>query len=118
MRRGAFVVVVLVLAGCSVGPDYRRPELSVPADFRGRAPEAGFLQLSVEDDGCGMAPEVRDRVFDPFFTTKQSSGGTGLGLAIVQGIIEQHRGQIRVESEVGRGTAFHFLLPVKGSDAA
>ena len=40
MRRGAFVVVVLVLAGCSVGPDYRRPELSVPADFRGRAPEA------------------------------------------------------------------------------
>ncbi|HET6439092.1 MAG TPA: ATP-binding protein [Anaeromyxobacter sp.] len=83
-----------------------------------RAEEDGFVRLSVEDDGCGIPPEMRDRIFDPFFTTKQASGGTGLGLAIIDGIIEQHRGRIRVESEVGKGTVFHFLLPAKGHETA
>jgi two-component system, NtrC family, sensor kinase len=60
---------------------------------------------------------VLDRIFDPFFTTKQRSGGTGLGLAITYGIIQQHHGQILVDSHVGDGTAFHFLLPVKWNGA-
>lgn len=76
------------------------------------------VRLTVEDNGAGIPPEVRDRIFDPFFTTKQRSGGTGLGLAITWGIIEQHRGEIHVESEVGAGTAFHFLLPVERNGAA
>ena len=50
------------------------------------------------------------RVFDPFFTTKDF--GTGLGLSVVHGIIEEHGGQIEVESEVAKGTAFHIFLPL------
>jgi signal transduction histidine kinase len=83
--------------------------------IRARSEQAGGeVRLSVEDNGCGIPPEIRDRIFDPFFTTKQSSGGTGLGLSIVEGIIQQHGGRIEVESVVGKGTVFHFLLSVKG----
>lgn len=76
------------------------------------------VRLSVEDNGCGIPPEVKARIFDPFFTTKQRSGGTGLGLAITYGIVQQHQGQIEVDTQPGRGTAFHFLLPVRRSDPA
>lgn len=72
-----------------------------------------WLRLTVSDNGAGIPPEIRPRLFDPFFTTKQRSGGTGLGLAISRSIVEQHRGAIEVDSEVGRGTSFHFLFPVK-----
>ena len=86
---------------------------------RTRAEDSGRrVRLSVEDNGGGIPPEVRDRIFDPFFTTKQRSGGTGLGLAITYGIIQQHRGEIEVETEVGAGTVFHFLLPVDRNGAA
>jgi len=60
------------------------------------------IVLSVEDTGPGIPPEVRAQVFDPFFTTKEA--GTGLGLSIVRKIIDQHAGDIRLESEVGKGT--------------
>jgi signal transduction histidine kinase len=80
-------------------------------------PEVHLVRVSVEDNGPGIAPEVRDRIFDPFFTTRQRTGGTGLGLAITYGIVEQHKGRIEVETEVGAGTAFHFLLPVKRNGA-
>ncbi len=76
------------------------------------------IEFTVEDNGCGIAPEHRDLIFDPFFTTRQASGGTGLGLAIIDEIVKQHRGRIEVESEVGQGTIFRFLLPVKGAGAA
>jgi len=77
-----------------------------------------LIEFTVEDNGCGIAPEHRDHIFDPFFTTRQTSGGTGLGLAIVEEIVKQHRGRIEVESEVGQGTIFRFLLPVKGAGVA
>jgi signal transduction histidine kinase len=81
---------------------------------RARAlPGEPWLALEVEDNGCGIAPEIRDRIFDPFFTTRHGAGGTGLGLAITEGIIQEHRGRIEVTSKVGRGTTFRFLLPVK-----
>ncbi len=76
-------------------------------------PDGNSLRLSIEDNGPGIAPEVRDRIFDPFFTTRQRTGGTGLGLAITYGIVEQHHGRIEVDTEVGAGTAFHFLLPLR-----
>ncbi len=76
------------------------------------------VRLSIEDNGCGIPPELKDRIFDPFFTTKQRSGGTGLGLSITYGIIKQHRGRIVVESRVGAGTAFHFILPASADGAA
>ncbi len=98
---------------------------ALPRDGSGRiairvrtAQDGAGVKLSVEDNGSGIPPEIRGRIFDPFFTTRQAAGGTGLGLAIIEGIIQQHRGQIQVESQVGKGTTFHFLFPVKGHDAA
>jgi signal transduction histidine kinase len=83
----------------------------------GVEPGGEWVRLTVEDNGCGIPEHLRGRIFDPFFTTKQRSGGTGLGLAITEGIVQQHRGRIEVESQVGQGTAFHFLLPVRGGGA-
>jgi signal transduction histidine kinase len=70
-----------------------------------------------------MPPETLRRIFDPFFTTKagpdaSGKGGTGLGLALCRDIIEAHQGRIRVESAVGRGTAFTLRLPAAGTAAA
>jgi Signal transduction histidine kinase len=65
----------------------------------------------VQDDGSGIKPEDVPHVFDPFFTTKDY--GTGLGLSVVHGIVQEHGGQIEVESELTRGTSFHILLPLE-----
>jgi len=69
-------------------------------------------RISVVDDGVGIPRDVLARVFEPFFTTKEPGRGTGLGLATAYGIVEQHRGWIEVESEVGRGSAFTVFLPI------
>jgi len=70
------------------------------------------ISFTISDNGPGMTDEVKKRIFDPFFTTKQRTGGTGLGLSITYGIIEEHRGQIKVDSRVGEGTSFTYQLPV------
>jgi PAS domain S-box-containing protein len=69
-----------------------------------------ILRISIRVNGDGIRAEEVSRVFDPFFTTKDY--GTGLGLSVVHGIIQEHGGQIEVESEVSKGTAFHILLPL------
>ena len=69
------------------------------------------LRVLISDNGCGIRPEHLERLFEPFFTTKDRSKGTGLGLYISYNIIEQHRGSIQVESEVGKGTTFIITLP-------
>jgi signal transduction histidine kinase/ActR/RegA family two-component response regulator len=71
----------------------------------------GCVEISVRDTGVGMKSETSARIFDPFFTTK-GKAGMGLGLAVSYGIIRRHEGNIEVESEVGRGTAFRIRLPV------
>ena len=68
----------------------------------------------MSDSGDGIPPENLTRLFDPFFTTKPVGQGTGLGLSIVHGIVENHRGQIDVESEVGKGTTFTIKIPIEG----
>jgi nitrogen-specific signal transduction histidine kinase len=72
------------------------------------------LRISIRDSGEGIRSEDLTHVFDPFFTTKDY--GTGLGLSVVHGIIQEHGGQIEVESELKKGTAFHILLPLVRSD--
>jgi PAS domain S-box-containing protein len=69
-----------------------------------------LLRITIRDNGEGIRNEDIPHVFDPFFTTKDY--GTGLGLSVVHGIIQEHAGQIEVESELSKGTAFHILLPL------
>jgi two-component system NtrC family sensor kinase len=76
------------------------------------------LELLVEDNGEGIAPENLRKIFDPFFTTKPEGKGVGLGLAVVYGIIQAHDGDIDVKSTVGRGTVFTVSLPVDNGDGS
>jgi signal transduction histidine kinase len=75
-------------------------------------PEAGWVVASIEDDGCGMSPEVRERIFDPFYTTKPAGEGLGLGLSLSYEMVRRHGGDIEVDSEPGRGTCFRIRLPL------
>jgi PAS domain S-box-containing protein len=68
--------------------------------------------ISVRDNGTGIAPDVIDKIFDPFFTTKDVGQGAGLGLSVSYGIIQRHKGQISVDSQVGSGTTFTIRIPV------
>ncbi|MDX3901730.1 MAG: ATP-binding protein [Sphingobium sp.] len=69
------------------------------------------VRLTVTDNGSGMAPDVLERVFEPFFTTKPVGKGTGLGLSQIFGFVRQSQGEIRIESDVGKGTSVHLYLP-------
>jgi signal transduction histidine kinase len=85
-------------------------------------PDNDTVAVTVRDNGCGIAPDVLPRIFEPFFTTKRGpdasgKGGTGLGLAACRDIIEAHQGRIRVESSLGKGTAFTIMLPVARTES-
>ena len=70
-----------------------------------------ICEIIVEDNGCGIASNVRPHIFDPFFTTKGTGEGTGLGLSVSLGIVQRHGGEMLVESEEGQGTRFTVRLP-------
>ena len=72
--------------------------------------ERSFVEVRIEDTGCGMDPGAQEHAFEPFFTTKGS--GTGLGLAIVKKIVDAHRGRIELDSEVEQGTIVKVFLPI------
>ena len=83
---------------------------------------AECLTVSIKDSGSGIAPEHVQRIYDPFFTTKTAvkegqRRGTGLGLAVTYGIMQEHAGKIRVESQPGSGTTFALEFPLKGKPA-
>ncbi len=71
-----------------------------------------YVQLAVTDTGCGIPPDIMDRIFEPYFTTKSVEEGTGMGLALVQSIINEAGGVVQVKSAVNAGTRFEILLPV------
>jgi signal transduction histidine kinase len=77
----------------------------------------GHVVVEVSDTGHGIPPAVIDHIFEPFYTTKEPGQGTGLGLAISRSIIEDHQGQLEVESTPGQGTTFRLLLPTQGEQA-
>ncbi len=87
-------------------------------DTPGALPPGRYVEVSVEDTGSGIPPEVLGRVMDPFFTTKEEGKGTGLGLSSVYGFARQSGGTATIESEVGRGTTVRLLFPVTRESAA
>ena len=90
------------------------PEQGV-LSVRTRNLEEGWIEIQVEDTGCGMAPEVLARAMDPFFTTKPQGQGTGLGLSMVYSTVKAHQGRLDLESEPGQGTRVRIRFPASGA---
>ena len=88
--------------------EQEHPEVVVETAYQ---PEKHIFQLSVKDNGCGILPEVLDKIFIPFFTTKPT--GSGIGLSLCKQILALYGGSIRVSSEVGKGSCFVMKLWVK-----
>jgi signal transduction histidine kinase len=78
---------------------------------------ADYVAISIADTGCGIPASIIDKIRDPFFTTKEVGSGTGLGLSIVDEIVRSHGGKLQIESEVGRGSVFTVVLPIKRTSA-
>ena len=81
-------------------------------------PAGAYLKLTVNDNGKGMMPEVKERIFEPYFTTKEKGRGTGLGLSVLHGIVKSHNGTVTCDSIPGKGSEFAVYLPSIGSGAA
>lgn len=73
------------------------------------------LVVHIQDNGCGIPEEIREKIFEPFFTTKEVGKGTGLGMSISWDIVHKHGGRIDIESQVGVGTSFFIYLPLSGA---
>jgi len=75
-------------------------------------PPGEYAKLTVSDTGCGIAPDIIDKIFEPYFTTKEQGKGTGMGLAIIDGIVKSYGGAIHVESVLSKGTTFETYFPI------
>lgn len=95
VSRAGDTVTITTGINVSVGDDFRKG-----------------VEITISDTGCGIPPENLNKLFEPFFTTKEVGKGTGLGLAVSYGIVQRHQGDIRVQSEVGKGTTFIIWLPI------
>ena len=70
------------------------------------------IQITIKDNGSGIASYIKDKIFQPFFTTKPTGQGTGLGLSLSYDIIKAHGGELRMESKEGEGSEFLIHLPI------
>ena len=98
--------------GGNVHVRLERVQDAVPPAGEGSGSGDDYYCVSIQDRGIGISDSELDRVFEPFFTTKEVGSGTGLGLSIAYGIIKEHDGWIKVESQVGQGSCFQVFLPV------
>lgn len=89
--------------------EVRAPQNDSPAK---RNSDGKYVMLKISDNGCGIDNSIKNKIFDPYFTTKDKNKGTGLGLAVVYGIVQDHQGDIVVDSKVGKGTSFSIYLPL------
>lgn len=96
---------------CWVAPCDELPEAARTGMAPGDQAEAGYVAISMADNGIGMSPDVLARASEPFFTTKQPGRGTGLGLSAAQGFARQSRGALLIDSAVGSGTCVSLYLP-------
>jgi len=92
------------------GESARRDDSKTTADVGCNRPQR-YVEIRVEDNGCGMSDTVRRHIFEPYFTTKGIGRGTGLGLPMVFGCMQMHRGCIQVESAQGKGSSFSLYFP-------
>ncbi len=97
----------LFLNAADAMPEGGRLGVTLRPDGPGRA------EVRVSDTGVGIDPEARVRVFEPFYTTKAPGRGSGLGLVVAHDIVLDHGGQIELESEIGSGSSFRILLPIR-----
>lgn len=100
-----------VLINLLINASQAMPERGVITVSSRYLAEAQQIEIKVRDTGTGIHPSIRSRIFDPFFTTKLTDASTGLGLSVSYGIIQDHDGEITVESEPGHGTCFTIRLP-------
>lgn len=112
------VLLNLLINARQAMPDGGTVFLGLAADA-----ESSEVVLTIRDSGSGIPSDQLPKIFDPFFSTKSGpdetgKGGTGLGLAACHDIIQSHQGRVRVESTVGKGTAFIIRLPISKADAA
>jgi two-component system, NtrC family, sensor kinase len=103
---------IVLNAGASIGSasGSRPPDAAGRVVIRARAVE-GLVRIEVDDDGPGIAAEVRDRIFEPFVTTKDVGEGTGLGLAVCRGLVESAGGEVGVDPSYRDGARFYVVLP-------
>ena len=105
------VIINLIQNSCEAMDD---TELSLVISTRYNTEKDG-VEISIRDEGTGIAPEFVNKVTDPFFTTKRTMGGTGLGLSVSAGIVKEHNGIMTFDSELNRGTEVVIIFPAIGS---
>jgi signal transduction histidine kinase len=100
--------------GDAVGSSGNKGQIGLRARLVGERAE-----ITISDTGTGIPEHVRTKVFDPFFTTKEVGKGTGQGLALAYScVVERHKGTLRFETEMGKGTTFFIQLPLRQAGAA